>query len=135
MINDACVLEKKAFCHAGVVAFEGQVMSWIPGDYPCYRCIFEDVPDDYIPNCSQAGVLGAMAGVIGSLQALEAIKYVTGIGEMLLGKMLHFDRMNMKTRIAKISKKSNFCMVCGNDSIIEDVKNHSEKYRINGCEI
>lgn len=133
LINDACVLAGIPFCHAGVVAFEGQVMSWIPGGYPCYRCIFEDVPDDYIPNCSEAGIIGAMSGIIGSVQALEAIKYITGIGDLLLGRMFHFDGKYMRTRIINLPKKNERCMVCGDDSVILDVSMCENRYAYRGC--
>lgn len=67
----------------------GQVMTYVPDKGPCYRCIFEDIPEgEDIPNCSIAGIMGAVTGVIGSLQALEAIKYITGIGELLVGRIL-----------------------------------------------
>lgn len=132
LINDACVLENVPFCHAGVVGFQGQVMTWVPGDYPCYRCIFEDVPDDYIPNCAEAGIIGAMSGVIGSVQALEAVKYIAGIGDLLLGKIFFFDGKTLNIRTIDLPKKSEDCMVCGKKTI-EDVSKHEEKYRIKGC--
>ena len=135
LINDACVLDGIAFCHAGVVGFEGQVMTWKEGGYPCYRCIFEDVPQGYIPNCAEAGIIGAMSGVIGSIQALEAIKYVTGIGELLLGKIYHLDGLTMKSRIVFIHKKSEACMVCGKNRTINDVSQCEEKYRHKECSI
>lgn len=114
LINDICVLNKKPFCHAGVLRFEGQVMTYVPGDYPCYRCIFEDVPEKgSVPSCSQVGIIGAVAGVIGCVQALEAIKYILGAGELLTGKMLIFDGLSMKSRIVKFGKKNARCPVCG----------------------
>ena len=89
LINDACVLAGKPFCHAGILRFQGQVMTYVPdGKCTCYRCIFEEIPDpSSVQNCSQAGVIGAMAGIIGSVQALEAVKYFTGAGELLTNKM------------------------------------------------
>ena len=85
LINDTCVLLKKPFCHAGILQFQGQVMTYVPEeDQPCYRCIFEEIPESgSVPNCSQAGIIGAVAGIIGCIQALEAIKYLLGIGELL----------------------------------------------------
>lgn len=135
LVNDACVLAKVPFCHAGVLAFEGQVMTWIPGENPCYRCIFGDVPADYIPNCAETGILGAMAGVIGSVQALEAIKYISGIGDLLVGKMFHFDGMKMKTRIINLPPKADDCMVCGTHAIITNVSENKSRYAIRGCSL
>ena len=97
LINDACVMAKKPYCHAGIIRFKGQLMTVIPGEGPCYRCVFKDPPPaDAVPTCKQAGVIGAMAGVIGCLQALEAIKYITGTGELLVGNLLTFDALKME---------------------------------------
>ena len=69
LINDACVMAKKPFSHAGIIRFQGQLMTYVPGEGPCYRCVFkEPPPKDAVPTCKQAGVIGAMAGVIGSLR-------------------------------------------------------------------
>ena len=85
LINDACVLAGKPYIHAGVVGFAGQVMTVIPGEGPCYRCIFRDLPAaGEIPTCKEAGVLGAVVGVIGSLEATEAVKLIAGVGEPLV---------------------------------------------------
>ena len=74
LINDACVMAKKPFSHAGIIRFKGQLMTVVPGEGPCYRCVFKSPPPkDAVPTCKQAGVIGAMGGVIGSLQAMEAI--------------------------------------------------------------
>ena len=77
LINDACVMEKKPFSHAGIIRFKGQLMTYIPGQGPCYRCVFrEPPPKDAVPTCRQAGVIGAVAGILGCLQALEAVKLI-----------------------------------------------------------
>lgn len=129
LINDACVIASKPFCHAGILRFEGQVMTYVPGDGPCYRCIFEDIPEaGSIPNCSQAGMIGAVAGVIGCVQALEALKYILGIGELLVGKMLVFDGLRMKFRVADFGKKSSSCRVCGGRKEIFDVAENALEY-------
>ena len=134
LINDVCVLLKKPFCHAGIMRFEGQVMTCVPGEYPCYRCIFEEIPENgTIPNCSQSGIIGAVAGIIGSIQALEAIKYILGIGELLTGKMFIIDGLSMKTRIAEFAVKNKNCKVCGETPMIKNIKDHAEKYTINMC--
>lgn len=129
LINDACVIAKKPFCHAGVVGFEGQVMTYVPRQGPCYRCLFEDVPEDgQIPDCAEIGVLGAMVGVIGSLQALEALKYITGAGELLTGKMLIFDGLTMKSRLVGLGNKVEGCKVCGEKPVIKDVRESAAEY-------
>lgn len=135
LINDACVIHKKPFCHAGILRFEGQVMTWLPGKGACYRCIFEDVPDEYIPNCSQAGIVGAVAGIIGSIQALEAIKYIIGAGELLTGRMFILDGLTMNTRIVNFNRSSEKCRVCGVKPEITDIKANKDRYKPKNCSL
>ena len=120
LINDACVLAKKPFSHAGIIRFQGQLMTYVPGEGPCYRCIFKDPPPkDAVPTCKQAGVIGAMGGVIGSLQAMEAIKYLLGVGELLTGYLLTYDALSMNFRKVKFPKKVKDCPVCGENPTID----------------
>jgi thiazole biosynthesis adenylyltransferase ThiF len=113
LINDACVMAGKPFSHAGILRFQGQLTTVIPGESPCYRCIFQDPPPaDAVPTCRQAGVIGAMGGVIGSLQAMEAIKYITGAGDLLTGYLLTFDALSMQFRKIKLPPRGNGCAVC-----------------------
>lgn len=136
LINDACVLLKKSFCHGGILQFQGQVMTYVPGEHPCYRCIFEEIPEEgSVPNCSQAGVIGAMAGIIGSIQALEAIKYIVGIGDLLTGKMLVMDGLTMNMRTVRFGKKNLLCRVCGDKKDIHNIKEHAGEYRRRACRI
>lgn len=132
LINDACVLLAKPFCYGGILQFQGQVMTYVPGNKPCYRCIFEEIPQD-VPNCSQAGVIGAIAGIIGSIQALEAIKYLLGIGELLTGKIFIFDGLTMKTRITGFSHKNESCRVCGYNADIKSIKGNAREYLRTMC--
>lgn len=122
LINDACVLEGKPFSHAGIIRFKGQLMTYVPGQGPCYRCVFKNPPPkDAVPTCKQAGVIGAMGGVIGSLQAMEAIKYLIGVGEPLTGSLLTYDALDMKFNKIKI-KRDCKCAVCGdNPTILEPI--------------
>ena len=105
LINDACVMAKKPFSHAGIIRFQGQLMTYVPGEGPCYRCVFKNPPPkDAVPTCKEAGVIGAMAGVIGCLQAMEAVKYLTGAGELLTGSLLTYDALKMEFRKIRIAK-------------------------------
>ena len=113
LINDACVMAKKPFSHAGIIRFKGQLTTVVPGESPCYRCIFRNPPPkDAVPTCKQAGVIGAMGGVIGSLQAMEAIKYLTGAGELLTGSLLTYDALTMQFHKVKLPPRGKGCAVC-----------------------
>lgn len=116
LINDTCVRLSKPFVHAGVMGFKGQVMTYVPGKGPCYRCIFSDVPkDDEIKNPAKLGILGTVTGIIGSIEATEAIKYILGIGDLLTGRLLTFDALTMKFREVMLPLKSADCPACGNN--------------------
>jgi molybdopterin/thiamine biosynthesis adenylyltransferase len=113
LINDACVLAGKPFSHAGIIRFQGQLMTYVPGAGPCYRCVFrEPPPPDAVPTCRQAGVIGAMGGVIGSLQAMETVKYIIGAGDLLVGSLLTYNALTMEFRKIKL-QQSDACAVCG----------------------
>ncbi|MDR2443962.1 MAG: molybdopterin-synthase adenylyltransferase MoeB [Deltaproteobacteria bacterium] len=131
LINDACVIGAKAFSHAGIIRFQGQLITYIPGQGPCYRCLFPSPPPpDAVPTCRQAGVIGAMAGVIGSLQAMEAIKYLCGIGTPLTSNLLTYNALTMEFRKIKVAKRST-CQVCGhNPTIVKPLD-----YEIAACDL
>ena len=127
LINDACVMAKKPFCHAGTIRFQGQLMTYVPGEGPCYRCVFKDPPPkDAVPTCKQAGVIGAMGGIIGSLQAMEAIKYITGTGELLTGYLLTFNALKMEFRKIKLPKPNGKCAVCGDEPTITELVDYEQ---------
>lgn len=132
LINDACVLEKKPFSHAGIIRFQGQLMTYVPGKGPCYRCVFRSPPPkDAVPTCRQAGVIGAMGGVIGSLQAMEAVKYIIGKGDLLTGYLLTFDALKMEFRKIPLPKAREDCAVCGtHPTILEPVD-----YELPACDL
>ncbi|MDR3294766.1 MAG: molybdopterin-synthase adenylyltransferase MoeB [Clostridiales Family XIII bacterium] len=113
LINDACVLGKKPFSHAGIIRFKGQLTTYVPGQGPCYRCVFKQPPPpDAVPTCRQAGVIGAVGGVIGSLQAMEAVKYILSKGDLLTGFLLTYDALKMDFRKIKLPLDKS-CAVCG----------------------
>jgi molybdopterin/thiamine biosynthesis adenylyltransferase len=113
LINDACVLSKKPFSHAGIIRFKGQLMTYVPGQGPCYRCVFrEPPPPEAVPTCRQAGVIGAIGGIIGSLQAMETVKYIIGKGDLLTGFLLTYDALKMDFRKIKLPQVKD-CAVCG----------------------
>ncbi|MBR6045651.1 MAG: molybdopterin-synthase adenylyltransferase MoeB [Ruminococcus sp.] len=119
LINDACVMAGKPFSHAGIIRFQGQLMTYVPGQGPCYRCVFkEPPPKDAVPTCKQAGVIGAMGGVIGSLQAMEAVKYILGVGDLLTGYLLTYDALKMQFRKVKLPSDTHGCAVCGDHPTI-----------------
>lgn len=132
LINDACVLSNKAYSHAGVVRFEGQAMTYVPGRGPCLRCLLGKVPPNTL-TCSQAGVLGAVTGVLGSLQALEAVKYLLGIGELLVGKVLSFHGLTMQIRVTDIPHFNPDCGVCGENPTIRALSDNRREYEENAC--
>jgi molybdopterin/thiamine biosynthesis adenylyltransferase/rhodanese-related sulfurtransferase len=114
LVNDAAVLASKPLVHGSIFRFEGQVAVFDPArGGPCYRCLFpEPPPAGSVPNCGEAGVLGALCGVIGSLQALEAIKLIAGFGEPLIGRLLAYDALNQTFRTLRVNRDPD-CPVCG----------------------
>jgi molybdopterin/thiamine biosynthesis adenylyltransferase/rhodanese-related sulfurtransferase len=112
--NDVCVFARKPNVYGSVFRFEGQTTVFAPHlGGPCYRCLFpEPPPPDSVPNCAQAGVLGVLPGIIGMLQAIETIKLIVGIGEPLVGRLLHFDALKVKFRELNLRRDPQ-CPVCG----------------------
>ena len=133
LINDACILGKKPYSHGGILQFDGQTITILPGESACYRCIFpEPPPKDLIPTCSRAGVIGVLPGVIGTLQATEAIKFLLGKGELLTGRLLTYNALKMKFREVPI-KKNPRCPVCGENPTVTALKDELDA--MNVCDL
>jgi len=126
LINDACVLLGKPLVSAAIHRFEGQAMTYVPGHAPCYRCLYPESPEDLVPNCATAGVLGVLPGVMGSIQATEALKLLLGIGETLAGRLLVYDALSMRFDEFRFARRAD-CAVCGEHPAITSVAQHEEQ--------
>jgi len=126
LVNDACVLSKKPLVHGGIFRFDGQAMTIMPGKGACYRCLFtEPPPPGAMPSCQEAGILGAVAGVIGVIQANEALKFILEIGELLVGRLLVFNALESSFRIVKVPRNKD-CPVCGENPTIKKLIDYEE---------
>ncbi len=113
LVNDASVLLHKPYVYGSIFRFDGQVSLFAAPGGPCYRCLFaEPPPPDLVPNCAEAGVLGVLPGIVGSLQALEAIKWILGVGDSLVGRLLLVDALRLQFRELSVQRDP-ACAVCG----------------------
>jgi len=120
LVNDACVILKKPLVSAAIHRFEGQAMTYVPGRGPCYRCLFPEPPaPGTVPSCAEAGVLGVLPGVLGTLQATEAIKLIVGAGEPLIGRLLTYDALEMSFQEFAFARRAD-CAVCGDHPTITE---------------
>lgn len=125
LINDACVMAGKPFSHGGILRFNGQTFTHLPGT-ACYRCFFkEPPPPDAVPTCSQAGVLGAIAGMLGTIQAAEVLKYFTGVGQLLTNRLLTFDAKTMQFRTVTVKQRPS-CEICGEQPTIDHLIDYEQ---------
>jgi len=121
LVSDACVLLGKPDVYGAIFRFEGQVSVFARPDGPCYRCLFRDPPPpELVPSCEQAGVLGVVPGIVGSLQALEVVKLITGAGQPLVGRMLLFDGLPSRFRELDVRRDPD-CPVCGEHPTIREL--------------
>ena len=121
LVNDACVLEGKPNVYGSILRFEGQASVFDAKRGPCYRCVFpEPPPPGVVPSCAEAGVLGVLPGVIGSIQATETIKLLLGAGDSLIGRLLLYDALEMRFRELRLRKDPN-CPLCGEHPTIREL--------------
>ncbi len=126
LINDACVLVGKPFVHGSVLRFEGQASTFVPGSGPCYRCLYPKAPPPgSVPSCQEAGVLGPVPGVIGTIEALEAIKLITGAGRTLAGRLLLFDALTLRFDEVRLEADPK-CAACGENPTIRGLNDHEQ---------
>jgi sulfur-carrier protein adenylyltransferase/sulfurtransferase len=126
LVNDACVLSGKSLVSAAVHRFEGQALTYVPQRGPCYRCLFSYSADGIVPNCAEAGVLGVLPGVMGTIQATEAIKLIAGIGTPLIGRLLTYDALELRFREFRFTRRSD-CAVCGDHPTITALQDSAER--------
>jgi adenylyltransferase/sulfurtransferase len=127
LINDACYFADKPLVHGGILRFDGRVFSIIPKKSACYRCIFKEPPPaGLVPSCQEAGIIGVVAGIIGTIQATEAIKLILGIGQPLTDRILDFDALKTSFREIK-TKRNPKCPLCGDKPEITKLFEHEQE--------
>ncbi len=125
LINDACVFYQKPFSHGGILRFNGQTMTYVPG-HTCYRCVFDaPPPKGAVPTCSEAGILGAVAGMLGTIQAAEALRYIIGKGKLLTDRMLMFNALDMEFRTVNFHRNPD-CPICGQHPTITELVDYEQ---------
>jgi len=126
LVNDATVLLNKPNVYGSIFRFEGQASVFHAAKGPCYRCLYaEPPPPGLVPSCAEGGVLGVLPGIIGSIQAIEAIKLLVGRGDTLIGRLLVFDALRMKFRELKLRKNPD-CPICGSNPTIKELIDYEE---------
>ncbi len=128
LVNDACFMARKPLVSGAILRFEGQVTTILPGEGPCYRCLFEEPPPPgLVPSCQEAGVLGVLPGVIGGLQATEVLKLILGKGEVLKGELLIYNALKTTFRKVRVPKNPS-CPLCGANPTITELIDYNEGY-------
>ena len=126
LLNDACLLTGKILVYGAVLRFDGQVSVFAPNQGPCYRCFIPEMPPPgAVPSCQQGGILGVLPGVIGILQATEAIKLLIGVGEPLIGRLLLFDALSMEINEVKLRRDPD-CPACGERSNLIELRDYED---------
>ncbi|HDP35555.1 MAG TPA: molybdopterin-synthase adenylyltransferase MoeB [Candidatus Hydrogenedentes bacterium] len=125
LINDACHFAGKPYVHGGILRFEGQMITVLPGQTTCLRCVFGGPPPpDAVPSCSQAGVLGVLAGVLGTLQATEALKRALGLGTLLTDALLKYNALDLSFRRLTLRRNPR-CPLCGDAPTITELRDEA----------
>jgi molybdopterin/thiamine biosynthesis adenylyltransferase/rhodanese-related sulfurtransferase len=120
LVNDASLFHKIPVVHGSIFRFDGQVTTFMPFDGPCYRCLYPEPPPAHLaPSCAEAGVLGILPGVVGVIQATEAIKLILGQGDVLKGRLLTYDSLKMTFRTLKL-RRDKTCPTCGENPTIKE---------------
>lgn len=133
LVNDACVMTGKPNVHGSIFQFEGQVSVFHPGNGPCYRCLYpEPPPPGMAPSCAEAGVLGVLPGLIGTIQAVETIKLILGKGDSLAGRLLHFNTLTMEVSTLRLRQDPE-CPMCGEKPTIHDLIDYEEFCNLQGA--
>ena len=126
LVNDAALLERIPVVHGSIFRFEGQATVFAPYQGPCYRCMIpEPPPAEMAPSCAEAGVLGVLPGIVGSIQALEAIKLILGVGETLAGRLLTVDALTMQFRTLRL-RRDPACPVCGDQPTVTSLIDYQQ---------
>jgi adenylyltransferase/sulfurtransferase len=134
LVNDACVLLGKPNVYASIFRFEGQVSVFDATRGPCYRCMFpEPPPAGLVPSCAEGGVLGVLPGILGTLQALEVLKLILGIGDPLVGRLVLFDALDFKFRELAV-RKDPHCAICGSEPTVTELVDYEAFCQIRGAE-
>jgi adenylyltransferase/sulfurtransferase len=135
LTNDACVLLKKPNVYGSILRFDGQASVFFPPHGPCYRCLFpEPPPPGEVPSCAEGGVLGILPGVVGVIQATEAVKLILGTGETLIGRLLLYDALAMTFRAFKVKRNPN-CPVCGDRPTVTQLIDYEQFCGVRGGEV
>jgi adenylyltransferase/sulfurtransferase len=132
LVNDACWLEGKTLVSAAILRFYGQLTTFRRDAGPCYRCLYHSPPDaDAVPTCANAGVLGVVAGTMGTLQAVEVVKELLSIGQSMVGRLLVYDALDMSFEMVEVRRDPS-CPLCGPEPTVRDLSGHESTERICG---
>jgi sulfur-carrier protein adenylyltransferase/sulfurtransferase len=126
LLNDACVMANISNVHGSIFRFEGQATVFKPHEGPCYRCLYpEPPPPGMVPSCQEGGVLGVLPGIIGTIQAIETIKLILGIGKTLIGRLLMYDALKMAFRELRL-RRDPACPLCGENASIRELIDYEQ---------
>ncbi len=135
LLSDCCYYLKKPIIEGAAAGYDGIIMTIIPDKTPCYRCLYPMPPEDGVmPSCSDTGILGMVTGIIGSIEALEAIKVVTGLGETISGRILTFDALSTEFDQFEL-QKNEYCPLCGKNPTVKELVEYTIKCKTKDIEL